>query len=178
LLECRDRGGAIRPGRADAAPTAVSGPAFGVAALPEATRQARFVLALLEAGSLAGPVAQFDRPDDLHAYRLLYEIWGSPAAKRFAHDLVGDLRLRDRRGELRQTLLALLTTGGSHVEAARRLGIHRNTLAYRLRQIDRALGRDARQGDALLGLHLALLVDALPPVGEESSKRPIELATG
>jgi purine catabolism regulator len=155
--------------------TAVSGPAIGARDLPEAARQARFVAGLLATGALRGPVAQFDAPRDLHVYRLLYDLWGTPAADRFVDETLGPLRRGDRRGELQKTLAALLDAGGSHAEAARRLGIHRNTLAYRVRQIEDALGRDLRDADVRIGLHLALLLDGLPPA-DDSRRRQSDRA--
>ena len=81
----------------------------------------------------------------------------------FAADALGDLPARDRRGTLRATLLAYLATGGSHVDAAARLGIHRNTLSYRLKQIAALTGREPTDPSTQLVLHLALLAASLPP---------------
>lgn len=142
---------------------AISGVAVGVTALPEALREARYVAALLEAGIGTGPVSRFDLVDDLGAYRLLYQLWGTPDLARFAADALGELPFRDKKGSLRQTLLVYLETGGSHVDAANRLGIHRNTLAYRLKQIGLLTGRNPMEPDCRLVLHLALLATSLPP---------------
>jgi PucR family transcriptional regulator, purine catabolism regulatory protein len=60
-------------------------------------------------------------------------------------------------------LLVYLSTGGSHVDAAAKLEIHRNTLAYRLRQIAALTGRDPSDPSTWLVLHLALLAASLPP---------------
>ena len=50
--------------------------------------------------------------------------------------------------------------------AARALGIHRNTLSYRLDKIASLTGLDARRFDAAVQIRLALLLRALPePVG-------------
>jgi DNA-binding PucR family transcriptional regulator len=67
---------------------------------------------------------------------------------------------------LRATLLAYLETGGSHVESAARLGIHRNTLAYRLKQIAVLTGTDPADPSTRLTLHLALTVERMPPAPE------------
>lgn len=141
---------------------AVSGTVAGVAALPDALREARFVAALLQHEIIAGPLARFDVVDDLGGYRLLYHLWGTTDLARFASDTLGDLPFRDRKGSLRQTLLVYLETGGSHVDAAGRLGIHRNTLAYRLKQIGLLTGRDPTEPGCRLVLHLALLATSLP----------------
>jgi hypothetical protein len=159
---------AWRPGPAPVAPAqgwlAVSSVVSGVGNLSEALREARFVAALLRQGIVTGAVARFDAVDDLGPYRLLYRLWGSTDLARFAADALGDLPFRDKKGALRRTLLVYLETGGSHVDAAERLGIHRNTLAYRLKQIGLLTGRNPTEPDCRLVLHLALLATTMPPV--------------
>jgi purine catabolism regulator len=147
---------------------ALSGPVAGPAKLPTAGREARYVAALLAGGRLPGPVARFDAVGDLGPYRLLFRLWGTSDLAGYSGEALGDLPARDRRGSLRQTLLAYLETGGSHVEAAGRLGIHRNTLAYRLKQIASLTGRDPTDPSSRLLLHLALLAASLPPAPEVS----------
>ncbi|MGH2532991.1 MAG: PucR family transcriptional regulator, partial [Thermomicrobiales bacterium] len=142
---------------------ALSGLAMGGPSLPATAREARFVAALLEASAITGPVACFDVLDDLGPYRLLYRLWGTPDLSAFTTEALGDLISGDRRGTLRETLLAYLAAGGSHVEAAARLGIHRNTLAYRLKQIASLTGHEPTDPNTRLVLHLALLAAALPP---------------
>ncbi|MGH2560505.1 MAG: PucR family transcriptional regulator, partial [Thermomicrobiales bacterium] len=142
---------------------AVSGLAIGGPALPSSAREARFVAALLEAGAIAGPISRFDDLDDLGPYRLLYRLWGTADLAAFTTQALGDLISGDRRGALRETLLAYLAAGGSHVEAAARLGIHRNTLSYRLKQIATLTGHEPADPNTRLVLHLALLAASLPP---------------
>lgn len=154
------------PASGERAWLAISAPVVGPRALPAAARQARYVAGLLATNALRGPVARFDDLRDVGPYRLLYEAWGSAQLGTFAADALGELPLRDRRGTLRETLLAYLETGGSHVEAAARLGIHRNTLAYRLRQIAALSGFDPTDPGTRPLLHLALLAASLPPVPE------------
>ena len=141
---------------------AISGEVGGSEGLPFATRQARYVAALMDAGLLPGGVQQFDRLPDIGIYRLLYDMWGTPALAAFVDDALGDLRKRDKRGTFRETLLAYLNAGGSHVETAAVLGIHRNTLAYRLRQIGQLIGRDPDDPNMRLVMHLALVAASLP----------------
>jgi hypothetical protein len=142
---------------------AFSGPVAGAAALPDATREARFVAALLSTGLIPGPIGRFDVLPDLGTYRLLYRLWGSSDLATFTADALGELASRDRRGTLRQTLLAYLDAGGSHVDAAARLGIHRNTLSYRLKQIAALARCEPTDPSTHLVLHLALLAASLPP---------------
>jgi DNA-binding PucR family transcriptional regulator len=141
---------------------ALSGVSVGVPGLPEAYQQARYSLALLQAKRIPGPVVRFDAVEDLGAYRLLYHLWGSPELQQYAHEALGGLVNRDRRGILRNTLMAYLDAGGSHVDTAERLGIHRNTLAYRLKQIAALTGYDPTDPGPRLMLHLALLATMLP----------------
>jgi DNA-binding PucR family transcriptional regulator len=112
---------------------------------------------------IAGPVARFDAIEHLGPYRLLFRLWGSQELERFSKEALGDLVANDRRGALRQTLLTFLECGGSHVDAAKHLNIHRNTLAYRLKQIADTSHRDPADPSARLTLHLALLGTMLPP---------------
>lgn len=141
---------------------AISSPVTGVERLVDAGREARYVAALLTADLIAGPVARFDSIAEVGPFRLLFPLWGTDTLAGFAGEVLGDLIQRDRRGTLKQTLLAFLETGGSHVEAAARLGIHRNTLAYRLKQIARLSGHDPADASCRLLLHLGLLATMLP----------------
>ena len=142
---------------------AISGPVGGAAQIPEAARQARFVATLIEHGLVDGETMRFDRVADVGVFRLLYPLWGSPELEAFAVDALGKLLTADRRGTLRATLLAYLEAGGSQVEAAARLGVHRNTLSYRLRQIGALTGAEPINPESHLALHMALLASMLPP---------------
>jgi purine catabolism regulator len=161
----RERDGAARGW------AALSAPVTGTSNLPEAARQARYSAALLAAGMVSGPVARFDLLSDLGPYQLLYRLWGTEELAAFAADALGDLPERDRRGILRRTLLAYLETGGSHVDAAGRLAIHRNTLSYRLKQIATLTGREPTDPSNQIVLHLALLAINMPPASGETERR-------
>jgi purine catabolism regulator len=142
---------------------AISAPVEGAAQIPDAARQARFVAALIEHGLVDGETLRFDRVADVGVYRLLYPLWGSAELEAFAIDALGKLLTADRRGVLRATLLAYLEAGGSQVEAAARLGVHRNTLSYRLKQIGTLTGAEPINPESHLALHMALLASMLPP---------------
>lgn len=142
---------------------AISAPVPGAALIPEAARQARFVAALVEHGAIDGETLRFDRVTDIGVYRLLYPLWGSAELESFTADALGKLLTADRRGTLRSTLLAYLEAGGSQVEAAARLGVHRNTLSYRLKQIGSLTGTEPVDPANHLSLHMALLATTLPP---------------
>ncbi|MEZ4530663.1 MAG: helix-turn-helix domain-containing protein [Thermomicrobiales bacterium] len=155
--------GAPRPPAPRGRWSAISGPVSGAGQIPEAARQARFVAALIEHGLVDGETVRFDRVADVGVYRLLYPLWGSPDLDAFASDALGKLLTADRRGTLRATLLAYLEAGGSQVEAAARLGVHRNTLSYRLKQIGTLTGAEPINPESHLALHMALLASMLPP---------------
>jgi hypothetical protein len=135
---------------------ALSGPAFGVASLPRAAMEAEFVSAMQSMGDVTRRAASFGSVDDLGAMGLLYQLRDSAELRRFITEALGALPDRDQRGTLRATLRAFLESGGSQVDASQRLGIHRNTLAYRLRRIGDLVGRDVADPRSWLTLHLAL----------------------
>ena len=135
---------------------ALSAPAFGVARLPAAAREAEFVATLQAQPRFPRRAASFDSIEDVGAFRLLYQLRDTNELRQFVSEALGTLEVRDRRGTLRQTLRAFLESGGSQVDASNRLGIHRNTLAYRLRRIGELVGRDVADPGSWLTLHLAL----------------------
>lgn len=167
-------GGALR---AAAAPSngasprpvvALSDTIQGADRLPVAGRQAQYALLLARAGLVPGPFVGWQAADDLGPYRLLYPLWGTPEAARFAADILGDLPEYDTRygGELLPTLLAYLRCGGAAGTAAAQLAIHRNTLTYRLRRIEEICRRSPLDPGQQLSLHLAALLHALPAPAE------------
>jgi purine catabolism regulator len=151
--------------RLDNVTIALSSPLASVVQSPEGIRQARFAVALRQAGALTRPVISCDSVDDLGLYRLLYPLWGDPAVEAFRTALLGKLEEYDRRrgSQLIETLEAYLTLGGALSEAADRLGIHRNTLSYRLQRISDLTGRDLASPQDRLLLGVALVTRYLPP---------------
>ncbi|HYM50982.1 MAG TPA: helix-turn-helix domain-containing protein [Candidatus Limnocylindrales bacterium] len=97
--------------------------------------------------------------EDLGLYRLLYALQQEPELRQFAEESLAGLRVRDRGGDLRQTLRAYLDVGGSPTDAALRLNLHRNTVLYRLRRIEELLGVDLREPETRLRLHLAMRIE-------------------
>jgi purine catabolism regulator len=140
---------------------ALSAPASGVARLPAAAREAAFIASLQAQPRFPHRAASFDSIDDIGAFQLLYPLRDTSELRRFVSDALDTLERRDQRGTLRETLRAYLETGGSHADASHRLGIHRNTLAYRLRRIGELIGRDVGDPRTWLTLHLALCASEL-----------------
>jgi purine catabolism regulator len=140
---------------------AISAPASGVTRLRAALNEASFIVTLQDRSWLRRHAASFDSIDDIGAFQLLYPLRGTSELRKFVSESLGALELRDQRGTLRDTLRAYLETGGSHTGASNRLGIHRNTLAYRLRRIGELIGRDVGDPRSWLTLHLALSASEL-----------------
>jgi purine catabolism regulator len=97
----------------------------------------------------------------LGALRLIFQLAGNPELRSFQHDLLGPLEEYDRshRSEFVQTLDAFFRAGGNHMQAARDLHVHRNTLIYRLDRIRELLGgAELEHPDSRLNLQLALKI--------------------
>ena len=81
-------------------------------------------------------------------------------ARRFVERELGELAQDgDPTRRIVMTLLAFLDEGASFVRAARRLGVHENTVAYRVRRAEELLGH--RVAERRLELHVALRLMAL-----------------
>jgi hypothetical protein len=142
---------------------AVSAPMTRLDELAGGVRQAIFLAEARQAGTLGGPLVQFDDLVSVGVARLLFEHWGTPLLDAFVETMLGRLIREDRRGHLRATLRAYLAFGGTQRPTAEHLQIHRNTLTYRLRQIRALLSVDPDDPAARLNLHVALVASELPP---------------
>ncbi len=83
-------------------------------------------------------------------------------ARRFAARELGPLAARDDATvRIASTLAIFLEEGGSFVGAARRLGVHSNTVAYRVRRAEAELGHPVteRQLELRVALRLTRLLD-------------------
>jgi purine catabolism regulator len=133
---------------------AVSRPFDGNAGRSAAEADARATLEAVEA--LADPPA-VARAERLPAYRLLGNLHNLPDGPRQARALLAPL-LRGRpdvRRERLATLRAVLDQPGL-AEAAATLGVHRNTVAYRVRRIEESTGWRLADPELRLPLALAL----------------------
>jgi PucR family transcriptional regulator, purine catabolism regulatory protein len=120
-----------------------------------------------QALELARRLGVSDRPlafEHLGVYRILLDGGGSQHRRDFVEDALGPLARYDAEHGT-----ALITTLRTYVQAdynasqtARRLYVHPNTLAYRLRTIRRLLGGDPARGDLRLTVELALKLNDLP----------------
>ena len=113
--------------------------------------------ATLEAAEPLGEPPAVARADRLPAYRLLGNLHNLPDGMRQARALLAPL-LRGRPDVQRErlaTLRAVLDQPGL-AEAADALGVHRNTIAYRVHRIEEATGWRLADPDLRLPLALAL----------------------
>ncbi|WP_234438562.1 PucR family transcriptional regulator [Streptomyces sp. NRRL S-340] len=140
-------GGAVRRGGAGVAAGVAagrSGPAELGTAWTQAVAAARAALA----EPRLGPVAQWAR---LGPYRLLTSL--SPEAR---HDAAVGPLLAPAHQELARTAEVYLDCAGQAGRTAAELGVHRQTLYYRLSRVEQLTGLDLDDGEDRLLLHMAL----------------------
>ncbi|NUW34502.1 helix-turn-helix domain-containing protein [Nonomuraea sp. SMC257] len=132
---------------------AAYGTAAGIGALRrdpgeawQSWREARQALRIAEHFPRFAPVARWE---DLGAHRLLARLGQADLAELAAETAALD-------GELAHTVETYLDLGGHAQKTAAELGIHRQTLYYRLGKAERLLARDLSDGDDRLAVHLGL----------------------
>jgi PucR family transcriptional regulator, purine catabolism regulatory protein len=135
-------------------PVAVSRPIDDASQRPAAEADARATLEAIESLREPPTVARADR---LAAYRLLGNLHNVPDGRRLARALLRPVLegRADVRREHLATLRAVIDQPGL-AEAAAALGVHRNTIAYRVRRIEELTGW--RLTDPELRLPLAMAV--------------------
>ena len=131
---------------------AIAPAAAAVAELPASRRAALQALAVLAAGRRDGPVVH---ADDVRAHAALLELLDAAAGI----EALDRGRLRSLSADLLATLGAWLDHHGDVAAAAAAVGIHANTLRYRLRRIGEITGIDLADPDERLvaALELRLL---------------------
>jgi purine catabolism regulator len=135
-------------------PVAVSRAFSAALDRPAAEAEARSTLESAE--RLAEP-PRVARAALLPVYRLLVALHNLPDGERVARSLLEPALIGrpDVRRERLATLRALLDHGSVN-EAAAALGVHRNTVAYRLRRIEEVTGWRLSDPDLRLALSIAL----------------------
>jgi purine catabolism regulator len=135
---------------------AVSRPFRSAGERPTAEAEAR---ATLEAALALPEAPAVARGDRLAAYRLMGAMHNVPDGQRLAAAILAPLLTGrpDVRRERLQTLRAVLERGGVN-EAAEALGVHRNTIAYRLRRIEAVTGWRLTDPELRLPLSLAVRI--------------------
>ena len=132
----------------------------GLAGLQRSRTEARQALTIHHRIDMAGPVANYG---DLGIYRLLFAAESLPEFEEFHASALGVLLHHDatHHSGFIPTLRAFFAANGSPKDAAERLGVHRNTILYRLGRISALTGHDLDDADTRLRLQLALAIDAI-----------------
>jgi len=133
-------------------------PAQGVEGFVSSHREALLARRVVRlSGDDGGAVSTFP---DLALEALLTE--DPDAARRFAARELGPLAVRDTATiRFASTVAVFLEEGSSFVRSGRRLGVHANTVAYRVRRAESLLGRPVteRQLELRVALRLSSLLD-------------------
>ncbi|GAA3253555.1 helix-turn-helix domain-containing protein [Streptomyces lavendulae] len=159
LLPRAGAAGAAGPGpgaSADAAPGPTAGlsdPVRTLAELLAAWEQATAAARTAAARPRLGPVAQWSA---IGPYRMLAALAAGPADDPATRALLGPAHR-----ELARTAEVFLDCAGQAGRAAAALGIHRQTLYYRLGRVEQLTGLDLDDGEDRLLLHMALKASRL-----------------
>lgn len=136
----------------------VGTPHEGLAGIRLSHQEARQALTL--GRRLSGP-GHFTRFDDLGVYRLIFAAAALPELRSLHDDALGNLLAydQDHGAELIQTLEAFFAARCSPKEAANLLGVHRNTILYRLDRIRDITRQNLDDAAVRLRLQLALHIN-------------------
>ncbi|MFE3789438.1 PucR family transcriptional regulator [Streptomyces goshikiensis] len=146
-LATRLAGGGGQPG--PPTPTAGIGePRRGLASLADAWTEASAGARAAAAQPRLGPVAQWSA---IGPYRMLAALAADPVDEPATRAL-----LAPAHRELARTAEVFLDSAGQAGRAAAALGIHRQTLYYRLSRVEQLTGLDLDEGEDRLLLHMAL----------------------
>ncbi|MFI1015590.1 helix-turn-helix domain-containing protein [Streptomyces sp. NPDC020965] len=126
----------------------MAAPRHGLGALDAAWREATAAARTARARPDAGPVARWS---DIGPYRMLTAL---PTG--LGHDPAVSTLLDRAHAELARTAEVFLDCAGQASRTASALGIHRQTLYYRLSRIEQLTGLDLAEGEDRLLLHMAL----------------------
>ncbi|MEU5424506.1 helix-turn-helix domain-containing protein [Streptomyces olivoreticuli] len=151
LLRSPRAGGA--PGRPARATAGLGTPRRGLAELPAAWREALAAARAAGAEARLGPVAEWS---GIGPYRVLSALPAEAAADPSIRPL-----LAPAHTELARTAEVFLDCAGQAGRTAAALGIHRQTLYYRLSRVEQLTGLDLDDGEGRLLLHMALKADRL-----------------
>ncbi|WP_020121050.1 helix-turn-helix domain-containing protein [Streptomyces canus] len=132
----------------DAAAAGIAPARVGLAELAPAWQEASAAARAALAEPRLGPVAEWSR---IGPYRLLTSL-----PPETAHDPVVRPLLSPAHRELARTAETYLDCAGQAARTAAELGIHRQTLYYRLSRVEQLTGLDLDDGEDRLLLHMAL----------------------
>jgi sugar diacid utilization regulator len=119
--------------------------------------------------SILRPNALVCRYDELQLFDLFR---AGDHVDAYVDEVLGKLlrRDRDRHSEFGQTLEALFASALNRKLAARRLGVHPNTLSYRSRRIEELLGGSLLEGEFCFRVQLAMKLLPLSKYGRAESE--------
>ncbi|WP_433403988.1 PucR family transcriptional regulator [Streptomyces sp. CA-146814] len=140
----------LRTGAGPGATGGIAAPRRGLDALPASWREATAAARAARAETRFGPVARWS---SIGPYRLLTALPGTGTDP--ADPAVASL-LTPLHKELAHTAEVFLDCAGQASRTAAELGIHRQTLYYRLSRIEQITGLDLNDGEDRLLLHMAV----------------------
>ncbi|MFF4494703.1 PucR family transcriptional regulator [Streptomyces sp. NPDC001546] len=149
----RAAGGVPGAGGAQAVTAGVSEPVQGLAEVPGAWEQAVAAARAAAAEPQLGPVARWA---EIGPYRMLGALTPGPV-----DDPATRALLSPAHRELARTAEVFLDCAGQAGRAAAALGVHRQTLYYRLGRVEQLTGLDLDAGEDRLLLHMALKASRL-----------------
>lgn len=159
VADAADPGGLVtaeRMARLIRRPVAVSRPFHDPGERPQAEAEARATLEAVEASAAGSRVVRADR---LPAYRILGGLHDIPDVERLSGALLAPILAGHPAtvaGRL-ATLRAVLDAAGP-IEAAQALGVHRNTVAYRIRRLEQLGEWDLSDPELRVALAVAIRV--------------------
>lgn len=117
---------------------------------------------------------------DLGLHRLLFAMAQQQELADFYGDTVGALVTYDQRsgGDLMATLDAFFACHGSPTETAQRMGLHRNTVLYRLRRIEEVGRLNLDEPATRLNLNLCLRIREVLEASGHSARHARSRAAG
>jgi purine catabolism regulator len=164
-----------RSGAAGLISMGVGGVHAGTAGIRQSHQEAKQALTMSR--RLYGP-GQVTKFEDLGIYRLLFAARDLPELRSFHDDALSALIEYDRQhgAELLRTLGAFFAGRCGPKETAAILGVHRNTVLYRLERIRELTGFDLDDADVRLRLqlaystHIALFAEPAGVIGARESR--------
>jgi purine catabolism regulator len=147
----------------------------GLAGLQRSRHEARQALAVQKRLGVAAAVASFS---ELGVYQLLFAAERLPEFDAFHDETLGALVAYDRehKAGLIETLRAWFDANGSPKDAARRLGVHRNTVLYRLERVKTVTGYDLGDAETRFRLQLAICMYAIRTSRTGGTERAVAAA--
>jgi sugar diacid utilization regulator/putative methionine-R-sulfoxide reductase with GAF domain len=147
----------MKPGTAS---VGIGNLANGVSELARSHVEARQALRLTRRAGGRGRVASYR---SLGAFRLLLEVQSPDALRRFVNELLGTLLeyAQSRDTPLLETLEALAAARWVRRAAARQLGIHINSMSYRVERIQALTGLQLDEPETRVAISIALRARAM-----------------